>query len=456
MGTRSHNFGPGEEVTTPSSPGQLTFMGMLAVELTTIGVPDACITHLGDHSILVDIPATPGFEDAKRMCLAGHVDTYYGMPGDAKPTIHDYAGGDIKLPFNDVVIPADHLAGLEGKHIITSDGTTLLGGDDKAGVASLVTLIEALLTGAYTHGPVMIWFCVDEEIGQLGIEHLPKELAESFGMFLTVDGTRLGNLSVGCFHCRQVMLTFRGQDAHPGEYPKLLKASHYAALRFIQRMTAMYPSPWDGIKDKTRSFFYVTNIEGNPSQTVLMLAPRAFEAEVSDEMTATLLRIAEEEAARGGLHARGDQEPPGLHQQRAVHDPRGAGDPPRCARGSWRDGDGSHGQGRHRWCHVQQHLPEGPHAEHGVRWRQPPWPPGVRGDRGVGEGARHPARRAEEVRVREGRTEGRRGGRDRGLMKQKFCWTARPAHAGRAEIITITYKCSFYYYICAKQISLFP
>jgi len=250
--------------------------------------------------MLVNFAATPGYEDALRICLAAHVDTYPGVPGQAHPIIHDYAGGDIVLPHNGVIIPATDLVGLEGKRIITADGTTLLGADDKAGVAALMTLIDLLHTGQQPHGSLTFWFCVDEEVGQLGFAHLPRDLAESFGLFLTVDGTRLGHLDIGCFHGRVLAMTFHGQDAHPGEFPAKLKAAHYAAMDFLRRMSELYPSPWEGIKDPKAPFFYPARINGGAGETVLNLLPRAFDRKTSDEMVAAAIRVAEEEAANRG------------------------------------------------------------------------------------------------------------------------------------------------------------
>lgn len=301
MDTASKQRICGEEYKNPSTDTQLIMIASLVEELISFGVPEKSIQRLGDGSMILNLPPGLGYENAVKICLAAHVDTYPGVCGKANPIIHNYEGGDIVLPNNNVVILASDLVDLKGKQIVTSDGTSLLGADDKAGVAALMTVIESLVTEKNTiHGQLTFWFCVDEEIGELGISYINKELAESFDLFLTVDGGRLGYIDVGCFYCRKFNMVFRGRSAHPGMSPDKLKPSHVAAIEFLHRMMEIYPSPQDGIRNPNLGFFYPEKIEGNASQTIVNMVPRCFTQKESDEMVNAAINIAQSMAKKYG------------------------------------------------------------------------------------------------------------------------------------------------------------
>lgn len=224
------------------------------------------------------------------MAFAAHLDTYPGVSGLAKPIVHVYEGGDINLPNDGVVIPASDLVGLEGKHIVTSDGTSLLGGDDKAGVAALVTTIQEVFTSGMAHGPLTFWFCVDEEIAKLDIKVVPEDIVKSWDVFLTVDGLRVGDIDVGCFVCRYNKVIFKGMDAHPGPQGDKVVPAHYVAALFVVELNQRGPAPWD----MKESFYYATSIEGNASQAVVTCVPRSFDRAESDEMVNVIKTLAKE------------------------------------------------------------------------------------------------------------------------------------------------------------------
>lgn len=255
--TRSIQPTPGVEQAHPSCPNQRLLADLLKEELVGLEVSPEQITNLGDGSFLVHFPATEGCENAPHVVFASHLDTYFGCPGGANPIYPEkvYQGGDITLPNNGVVIPASDLVGLEGKRIITADGTTLLGADDKAGVAAIMTLIE--LIPQYAHGPFTVWFCTDEEIGEVGVKFLPPGVADTWDIFWTVDGKELNTLDVGCFYGAKVDVKFVGNDTHPGVSGQNLKPAHYAACRFVDKL-AEWPSPWT-TKD-AESFIYVPSM----------------------------------------------------------------------------------------------------------------------------------------------------------------------------------------------------
>lgn len=273
--TRSVQHVPGVEPIRPSSPGQTLLIGMVTAELLEMGVPEDRIQKLADGSILVHFPPTSeGLANAPHACFAAHVDTYFGCPGLAKPMIHDYKGGDIALPNDGIVIPAIDLAGFEGKRVITADGTSLLGADDKAGAAALVTLAESLLANRPEHGPVTMWFCVDEEIGEVGVNYLPAGVADQWDIFWTVDGKELSTVDVGCFYGARVIVKFIGNDAHPGVAGDALRPAHYAAGEFLARL-ANGPNPWTTGGEEP--FIYVPELfKATAGKTDVIVYPRTF------------------------------------------------------------------------------------------------------------------------------------------------------------------------------------
>lgn len=294
--TRSVQPTPEKEQTHPSSYGQLALIDMLLAELLEMGVPGCFVQKLGDGSVLVSFPPTEGYEKAPHVVLAAHVDTYFGCPGGAMPQLHKYQGGDLRLPNNDVVIPASDLAGLEGKRIITADGTTLLGGDDKAGVAAIMTFIKSMLTCNYEHGPLTVWFCTDEEIGEVGVKFLRAGIAEKWDFLWTVDGEQIGVVDIGCFYGAKVEVEFRGNDSHPGVSGHSLKPAHYAAARFIDKLGDV-PTPWRTSGEE--SFIYVPALPaGTASKTLVTIYPRTFRQEEFPDMQTTIKAVAEEAASR--------------------------------------------------------------------------------------------------------------------------------------------------------------
>lgn len=285
--------------THPSSPNQLVLMDLLKAELREMGLPNECVTSLGDGSTLVFLPPTKGREHAPHIVFAAHVDTYFGCPGGAKPIIHEYNGGDIVLLNDGIIIPAKDLDGLEGKRIVTADGTTLLGADDKAGVAALMCLIEEILRCEVAHGPLTIWFCTDEEIGKVGVSFLPGDTAKHWDFFWTVDGKELNTVDVGCFYGAKIRVEFRGNDTHPGVSGQNLRPAHYAAARFIDKLGDV-AVPWK--TDGDESFIYVPALPaGSAGKTDVTVFPRTFRQEEFPTMRATIVTLANEAAERYGV-----------------------------------------------------------------------------------------------------------------------------------------------------------
>ena len=159
-----------EQGVTPSTSCQWDLARMLEREMKEIGLQDV---KLDENWCIVTgyLPATPGCENAPSLGLLAHMDTAPAFSGEnVNPILHEnYDGGDIVLPHEDRVIKAadfPFLAGMKGKTVITADGTTLLGADDKAGIAEIMTLCQRLIAEGTPHGRLCIAFTPDEEIGE--------------------------------------------------------------------------------------------------------------------------------------------------------------------------------------------------------------------------------------------------------------------------------------------------
>ena len=205
----------------PSTPCQFDLANLLADELRELGARDVSVS---DHAyVTAHIPASSGAEDAPRLGLIAHLDTTEAAPGaGVRPHIVSYAGGDLVCgevdgrPVSISLEKEPALDELVGEDLVCTDGTTLLGADDKAGVAEIMSLVALLAADpSIPHPPLGICFCPDEEIGH-GAALL--DLA-SFGCAYayTVDGGPVGELEWECFNAAEATVSFEGFSIHPGD-----------------------------------------------------------------------------------------------------------------------------------------------------------------------------------------------------------------------------------------------
>jgi tripeptide aminopeptidase len=254
--------------TTPSTAKQWKLANLLADELKHLGAADV---RVSEHCMVYAfVPATPGVNsDVPVIGFLAHVDTSPAVTGaQVNPIVHrDYRGGDIKLPGDktQIITVAQHpvLNELVGDDIITTDGTTLLGSDDKAGVAAIITLVDTLAKNpGIEHGRLAIGFTADEEIGS-GIE---KFDVAAFGarFAYTVDGGGLGEMGDETWSARLATVTFTGRNSHPGTAKGVMVNSIYALADFLAQMPAdMLPEttedrvgfvhPYSGVADVEQS-----------------------------------------------------------------------------------------------------------------------------------------------------------------------------------------------------------
>ncbi len=246
---------------TPSTSCQWDLARVLEQELRDLGVQDV---KLDQQWCIVSghIPATPGMEHVPALGFLAHMDTALAFSGEnVNPIFHEnYDGGDVVLPQEGRVIRASEfpfLADLKGKTLITADGSTLLGADDKAGIAEIMTLCERLLAGEVAHGPICVAFTPDEEIGE-GPNHFD---VEGFGAkyAYTVDGGAAGSIEYENFNAASAKVDITGVSVHPG-YAKDVMVN---ALLLAQQLNAQLPDQeTPAHTDGYEGFFHLDRLEG--------------------------------------------------------------------------------------------------------------------------------------------------------------------------------------------------
>ena len=261
----------------PSNTKQLDLSRLLVQELQAMGVADAAMDEWG--YVMATIPATSP-KNFPVICFCAHVDTAPDCPGaNVKPIVHrNYQGQDLILPDDpsQVIRMSDYpyLAEKLGEDIITASGTTLLGADDKAGVAIIMDFANFLIASpSIEHGPVRLLFTPDEEVGR-GTEKLDlKKLAADFGY--TLDGGDLGSLEDETFSANAVRITFHGIIAHPGMAKGKLVNALKLASSFLESL------PKDTLSPETTAgregFVHPTEVKGIADQCVVEFLIRDFQ-----------------------------------------------------------------------------------------------------------------------------------------------------------------------------------
>lgn len=264
--------------TYPSSPGQLDLGRLLVEELHQMGVADARQTEHG--IVLATIPATTN-EPVPTIAFSAHMDTSPETSGaNVQPqVVRNYPGGDLPLPGDPsrVIRVADNpeLSQLLGKTLITTDGTTLLGADDKAGIAAIMEAAAWLIEHpTIVHGPVRLCFTCDEEIGR-GVDHI--DLAELGAVACyTLDGQGAGDLDVETFSADVAVVTIEGVNIHPSIAKGRMTNALRAAADFLDRLPQRTLSP-ETTKDR-EGFLHPYEIHGGVGQVTLRVLLRDFQS----------------------------------------------------------------------------------------------------------------------------------------------------------------------------------
>ena len=245
---------------TPSTPGQWELARLLADELKGLGLENPGVS---EHCVVTAwLPAAPGCEAVPALGFLAHMDTSPAFSGEGvNPILHEnYDGGDIVLPKeNRVIRAADFpwLSRLKGKTVITADGSTLLGADDKAGVAEIMTLCERLIAENRPHGRLCVAFTPDEEIGE-GPDHLD---VPAFGAkyAYTVDGSAPGVIAYENFNAASAVVDITGVSVHPGSAKGIMENALLIAQEFNSLLPPnAIPAKTDGYK----GFFHLHSLTG--------------------------------------------------------------------------------------------------------------------------------------------------------------------------------------------------
>jgi tripeptide aminopeptidase len=283
--------------TYPSTAKQLTLLNQLVDELKAIGTSDASIDQYG--YVMATIPATPGQEQMPAIGFVAHVDTSPEVSGaNVRPIVHkNYDGRDLVLPDDPSMVlrEADNpeLKEQRGHDIITASGLTLLGSDDKAGVAEIMAAAEYLLTHPdVPHGPVKIGFTPDEEVGR-GTQYFD---INRFGarFAYTLDGPRCGDLEIENFSADAMTIVFKGFNAHPGYAKGRMVSAVKLASEFVHRL------PHHGLSPETtegyEGYVHPHTIEGGVERSVVRLLLRDFTTKGLDQKAKMLTDLADEVA----------------------------------------------------------------------------------------------------------------------------------------------------------------
>lgn len=229
----------------PSTERQKVFAAGLVREMKDLGISDA---RMDEHGYVYgSLPATPGHEGADCIGLIAHMDTASSMPGaDIKPrVIQDYDGGDILLSAERQVVLSPRefpeLSEYTGMRLVVTDGTTLLGGDDKAGVAEIMSMAQQLIEHPeLPHGRVAIGFTPDEEIGE-GADFFD---VAGFGAqyAYTLDGGRIDEMEYENFNAASALVVIHGVNTHPGSAKGVMKNAILMGMEFHQ-MLPVFENP---------------------------------------------------------------------------------------------------------------------------------------------------------------------------------------------------------------------
>ena len=278
--------------TVPSADRELVLARMLVEEMKGLGIADARVDDKG--YVYGHIPATPGCEDKPSLGLVAHMDTVADASGEnIKPQIiENYDGKDVVLKGSGDILKVDefpYLAELKCRTLITTDGTTLLGADDKAGIAEILTVAEEIIKEGLPHGKICIGFTPDEEIAR-GAKHFD---VEGFGAdyAYTLDGDEEGEIQFENFNASTAFITIHGVSVHTGSAKDVMVNSQTIATEIHQMLPVNErPETTEGYE----GFYHLVSVQGNVTTTKMKYFIRDFDRRSFDARAQKLRDIAEE------------------------------------------------------------------------------------------------------------------------------------------------------------------
>lgn len=280
-----------ESTTHPTSQCQFDLANKLAEELKTLGAVDV---RVDEHCYVYGkIPASAGYEGKTKLGFISHMDTVSDFADHAvRPLVHpDYDGEDLKLGESGRVLEKSvfpHLSELKGRTLITSDGTTILGADDKAGIAEIMTMVEELEKRDIPHGQISIGFTPDEEVGQgADLFDVPGFGAE---FAYTVDGGREGEIEYENFNASGAKIKITGFNVHPGSSKDTMINAVEVACE-IQNLLPEKENP--RYTEGYEGFYHLTGMKGDVACAEMEYIIRDHDAEKFAAKEAYLREVAE-------------------------------------------------------------------------------------------------------------------------------------------------------------------
>lgn len=259
----------------PSTPGQFEFARHLAKELRELGVERVRVSEFA--YVFGEIPPSAGCGEAPALGLVAHMDTSADAPGDnVRPQLVEYRGGVIPLgdsgrTLDPAVFP--ELNRLTGHTLITTDGTTLLGADDKAGIAEILTAVERVAAGDLPHGKLCIGFTPDEEIGEGPLHFDVADFGADYAY--TLDGGAAGEIEFQNFNAATATFELRGRSVHPGSAKDVMINAQKVAFELDSLL------PQDEVPEKTerfQGFYHLVHTSGSVGNARLVYLLRDHEA----------------------------------------------------------------------------------------------------------------------------------------------------------------------------------
>ena len=285
------NSDPASE-TCPSTPNQLVLAKALVEEMKGLGISDA---HVDEHGYVYGtIPATPGREKEPAIGFIAHMDTSSAAKGDGiqAKIVKDYDGGDILLNEEKQIYlkPSEYesLKQYAGQDLIVTDGTTLLGADDKAGIAEILTMAEKLPGSGKPHGKICIGFTPDEEIGRGANRFDVQKFGADFAY--TVDGGELGEVECDNFNAASAKVVIHGLSIHPGSAKGKMKNSLLIGMEF-QGMLPAFENP--AFTEGHEGFSHLGFMQGTEEQTVMEYIIRDHNREKFEKMKERFVKTAD-------------------------------------------------------------------------------------------------------------------------------------------------------------------
>lgn len=270
----------------PSTERQFDLAKALEQELRELGLLDVLLT---DHCYVYGrLPATPGFEDKKAIGFIAHMDTApdYSGKNVTPQIISGYDGGDVALQGSDLILKVSdfpHLKEFKGRTLITTDGTTLLGADDKAGIAEILTGVEEIIRSGCAHGDIWVGFTPDEEIGcgadLFDLDYFKADFA------YTLDGDYEGEIAYDNFNAGGAQFSIKGVNVHPGEAKDIMVN---AALVACELQALLPPDETPSHTEGREGFYHLTEMSGDVASASISYIIRDHDKEAYRQRMQTL------------------------------------------------------------------------------------------------------------------------------------------------------------------------